>query len=188
MVAGSPASNPFDLTRTWEGPDPVLRDLVLRLQAEVTTGYPAGPLPGESICMKLAERLMQRYSIGQPRLDRYKGGLSGAQLRRVLEYIDTNLNMNPTGDAIAGVAGLSKYHFGKAFRQSAGVSLHSYVLTRRIRRAERLLVKSSLALAAIAADTGFSNQGHFTTVFSARIGIPSTAFRQMGRGLGHRFM
>ncbi len=181
MLAGSPARNPFELTRTWEGQDLMLRDLVLKLQAEVTAGYSAGPLLAESLCTRLAEQLIQRYSMGRPRMDQYKGGLSGAQLRRVLEYIDECLSLTLTGSRIAGVTGLSKYHFGKAFRQSTGVSLHSYVLSRRMRRAQRLLVKSDLPLAAVAEAAGFSSQSHFTSVFSTRMGISPGSYRQMRR-------
>jgi AraC family transcriptional regulator len=188
IVAGSPSRNPFELTRTWDGRDPVLKDLVLKLQAEVTSGHPTGPLLGESICTKIAEQLMQRYSIGRPRLDQYRGGLSGAQLRRVLEYIDEFLNLNPNGNAIANAAGLSKYHFGKAFRQSTGMSLHGYVLARRMRRSQELLVKSDLPLAAVAEATGFSNQSHLTSVFSTRMGISPGSYRgMMGRRVSVSF-
>ena len=76
--------------------------------------------------------------------------------------------MNLTGDVIAGVAALSKYHFGKAFRQSTGVTLHGYVLARRIRRAEQLLIKSDLPLVAIRRRQRVCEQSHFTTVFSTR--------------------
>jgi AraC family transcriptional regulator len=169
LVAGSPSRNPFELTRSWHGRDAVLKDLVLKLQAEVTTGYPAGPLFGEALCMKIAEEIIQRYSIGRPRLDQYRGGLSGAQLRRVLEYIDEYLNLNLNGNAI------------KAFRQRTGMTLHGYVLARRMRRSQELLVKSGLPLAAVAQAAGFSNQSHFTSVFSTRMGIPPGAYRQMMR-------
>lgn len=74
MVTGCSFRNPFELTRTWDGQDSTLREIVLRLQAEVTAGYPAGPLFAESLCTRLAEELIQRYSIGRPRLDQYKGG------------------------------------------------------------------------------------------------------------------
>jgi AraC family transcriptional regulator len=70
---------------------------------------------------------------------------------------------------------------GKTFRQAAGVSLHDYVLARRMRLAETLPVKSDLPLAAIAEAAGFSNQSHFTSVFSIRVGIPPSAYRQMKR-------
>lgn len=127
--------------------------------------YPAGPLYAESICTKLAEELIKKYSSGRPRLDQYKGGLSGVQMRRVLEYVDGHLGQDLTGNAIAGAAGLSKYHLGKAFRQVTDVSMHGYVLARRMRLAEKLLAKSDLPLSAIAEAAGFSNQSHFTSVF-----------------------
>jgi AraC family transcriptional regulator len=128
---------------------------------------------------KTCEELIQRYSIGSLRLDRYKGGLSGAQLRRTLEYIDESLDGDLTRKRIADVAGLSKYHFGKAFRESTGMSLHSYVLARRMRRSQELLVKSDLPLTAIADATGFSNQSHFTSAFSSRMGVSPGSYRQM---------
>jgi AraC-like DNA-binding protein len=183
MTADSPRRSPVELLRNWVGHDPVLRDLILKLRAEVTSGCPTGPLLAESICTKLTEELIQRFSIGRVRPDRYKGGLSGAQLRRAVEYIDASLDLDLSGNGIAAAAGLSKYHFGKAFKQSTGMTLHSYVLARRMRRAQELLHKSDLPLATIAEAAGFSNQSHFTVVFSTRIGISPRAYREMGRRL-----
>jgi len=154
---------------------------------EVSGSYPTGPLLGESIFTRLAEELIHRYSIGRPRLVQYRGGLSGAQLRRVFERVDQCLNLDLTGNDVSSVAGLNKYHFGKAFRQSAGVTLHSYVLARRMRRAQQLLVKSELPLAVISEAAGFSNQSHFTSVFSTRVGIPPGAYRQMKRRVSVSF-
>jgi AraC family transcriptional regulator len=178
-IVGSPRRSPLELLRHWGGHDPMLRDLILKLRAEGKAGCPSGPLLGESICTKLTEELIQRFSIGQARPERYKGGLSGTQLRRALEYIEEGLNLNLSGNGIATVAGLSKYHFGKAFKQSTGMTLHSYVLNRRIRRSRELLVRSDLPLAAVAEAAGFSNQSHLTAVFCTRIGISPRAYRKM---------
>ncbi len=179
MMVGAPPRSPLELLRHWHGHDPVLRDLVLRLRAEAKAGCPGGALLGESLCTKLTEELIQRYSIGQARPEQYKGGLSGAQLRRALEYIDEGLNLKLTGKGIATVAGLSKYHFGKAFKQSTGMTLHSYVLNRRMRRSRELLVRSDLPLAAVAEAAGFSNQSHLTALFSTRIGMSPRAYRKL---------
>jgi AraC family transcriptional regulator len=180
-IAGFPQRSPLELVKNWSGYDPVLKDLLLRLRAEAAAGFPAGALPAESICIKITEELVIRFSIGKARLPRYKGGLSGVQLRRALEFIDAYLDSNLDAASIAGVAGLSKYHFGKAFRQSTGMSLHNYVLARRMKRSQELLAKSDLPLAVIAQAAGFSNQSHFTTVFSTRTGISPTAFRNEKR-------
>jgi AraC family transcriptional regulator len=187
MIVGSPRRSPLELLGHWRGHDPVLRDIVLKLRAEVNAGCPSGALLGESICTKLAEELIQRYSIGRAVFEPYKGGLSGARLRRALEYIDEYLNLNLSGDSIATVAGLSKYHFGKAFKQSTGMTLHSYVLNRRISRSRELLARSDLPLAAVAAAAGFSNQSHLTTVFSTRIGMSPRTYRQNRRPVSASF-
>jgi AraC family transcriptional regulator len=187
MLASNPQRSPFELLRRWGGDDPVLRNLILRLRADVVAGCPAGPLFGESICTRLTEELILRYSIGRARPEQYKGGLSGAQLRRAMEYIDECLNLSLNGDTIARMAGLSKYHFGKAFKQSTGMTLHSYVLSRRIRHSRELLVRSDLPLAAIAEAAGFSNQSHLTTIFSTRIGISPYAYRKMRRPVSLAF-
>ena len=77
LVAGSSSRSPFELTRSWRGPDPVLKNLILKLEAEVTTGYPAGPLLGEALCTKIAEEIIQRYSIGRPAWTDTPGGFRG---------------------------------------------------------------------------------------------------------------
>jgi AraC family transcriptional regulator len=179
MLGGSTSRSFVELTRERNGPDPVLRDLILRLQAESEAGYPNGTLLGESICMMLAEHVLRQSSIGKAHLDQFHGGLSGAQLRRVVEYIDESLSLSLTGDDIANVAGLSKYHFGKAFKQSTGITLHGYVLSRRMARSQWLLAKSHLPLADVAAATGFANQSHLTAMFSTRLGITPRAYRVM---------
>jgi AraC family transcriptional regulator len=157
--------------------DSVLRNLLFRLQAEFAAQCPSGPLYGESLCTRLAIEMMKKYSVERIRLDHYKGGLAKPQLRRVLDYVDSFLDQNLNVDELARVAGLSRYHFGKAFKHSTGTTVHSYVLSRRIWRAQELLLQRGSSLLDVAGATGFSNQSHFTTIFTARIGISPGAYR-----------
>ena len=187
MTAGSPYRDPLELIRTSNGQDPALKALLLRIHADLAAGRPTGPLLCEMLCTRLAEEVVRRYPIGRLRLDEYKGGLSGARLRRALEYIDEHLSMDLDSGSIAAAAGLSKYHFGKAFKQSAGLTLHCYVLARRLRRAQELLVNTDLPLAAVAEESGFSNQSHCASVFRTRIGLSPRAYRAVGRRLSVSF-
>lgn len=159
-----------------------IRQLVLALERELASDCPTGPLRGESLCTQLAITLIQKHSIERVRLDEYRGGLSKARLRRVTEYIDAFLDQALNGDELAKVAGLSRYHFGKMFKQSTSMSLHQYVLQRRIQRATSLLLSSGRCLAEIALATGFSNQSHFTTVFTSRLGVTPAAYRNVVGG------
>lgn len=107
----------------------------------------------------------------------YRGGLAGPQLTRVLHYVDSFLDENLTVDLLAEIAGLSRYHFGRAFKYTTGDTVHSYVLSRRIQRAQELLLRRNSTLVEVAAATGFSSQSHFTTVFKLRLGISPGAYR-----------
>jgi len=183
MISGSQNRNAFELIRLWRGTDPTLRDILLRLRSEIQSEFPAGPFLAEHLCTKLTEELIQRYSIGKLRLDRYKGGLPGNKLSQAMDYIDSFLDRNLTTSDIGRAVGLSKYHFGKAFSTSTGTTIHSFVLARRMRRSRELLVDSDLPLSHIASAVGFSSQSHFTTVFLERTGVTPGRYRRMRRPL-----
>jgi AraC family transcriptional regulator len=74
-------------------------------------------------------------------------------------------------------------HFARAFKESAGVSPHQYVLRRRIERALQLLKGTQPSLAEMSRELGFSSQGHFTTVFRRLVGVSPSNYREQVRSL-----
>jgi AraC family transcriptional regulator len=96
----------------------------------------------------------------------------------VREYINEHLGRDLDSLSIAAVAGLSKYHFGKAFKESTGVTLYSYVLSQKMFRAQNLLARTNLPLVEIADAVGMSNQSHLTALFSRRLGVTPRAYRK----------
>jgi len=78
---------------------------------------------------------------------------------------------------LAAVADLSVRHFGAAFKASTNASPHRYLIERRIHRAKELLLNSSLSIAAIAFELGFSSHSHFTFCFRRLTGTTPTRFR-----------
>jgi AraC family transcriptional regulator len=181
MISSPREGDALELIHRWRGTDHTLQDLLLRLRSEIQSKFPGGPFLAEHLCTKLTEELIQRYSIGKLKLDRYRGGLPGNKLRQAMEYIDSSLDRNLTTGDIGGAVGLSKYHFGKAFSESTGMTLHSFVLACRMRRSRELLVGSDLPLAHVAAAVGFSSQSHFTTVFLERTGVTPGRYRSLRR-------
>jgi AraC-like DNA-binding protein len=109
--------------------------------------------------------------------DPARGGLPPRTLQRVREYIDSHINESISLETLASVAGLSMFHFARAFKQSEGVTPHSYVLERRIERAQKLLAGTDIPLSGIALATGFSDQSHLARHFRARVGTAPSAFR-----------
>jgi transcriptional regulator of acetoin/glycerol metabolism len=106
-----------------------------------------------------------------------RGGLPPGAARRVREYIETHLSESVDLAALAGIAGLSLYHFARAFKQSAGVTPHHYLVQRRVARAQEMLARTELSLAEIALATGFSDQSHFARHFRQTLGMTPGQFR-----------
>ena len=112
---------------------------------------------------------------------RNRGGLPPIVTQRICEYIESHLDQKVALDALASMAGLSTHHFARAFHQSVGMPPHSYLLSRRLERAERMLRETRLPLAEIAAATGFADQSHLARHFRRRTGMPPSLARWRDR-------
>jgi AraC-like DNA-binding protein len=66
---------------------------------------------------------------------------------------------------LAQVAGMSRYHFMRAFKQVTGLPPHAFQLDLRINRARRLL-REGRPLAWVAHAVGFADQAHFQRAFT----------------------
>ena len=124
----------------------------------------------------LLEDLSRRFSIQPPR-----GGLAPGALRRVMEYIDLHLCEDLALETLAAHAGLSTYHFARAFKQSVGMPPHRYLLQQRVKRAGELLRRTEQPLTAIAQLLGFADQSHFSRSFHLLVGLAPSEFRRSHR-------
>lgn len=107
-----------------------------------------------------------------------RGGLSGRNMRRLEEYVRANLAKPISLSDLSGVAGLSKRHFLRAFRETVGMTPHRYVVGLRIEDAKRLLSETNSSVTAVALASGFSHSHHFSTSFRQATGMTPSAFRQ----------
>ncbi|NPC59149.1 AraC family transcriptional regulator [Caenimonas soli] len=108
-----------------------------------------------------------------------RGGVSPGCVRRVDSFIQANLDSALRLDELARVAGLSKHHFLRAFRQTTGETPHQYVLAARIREAKRMLAApASSSMIEVAFACGFSNPQNFATSFRKATGLSPSKFRQ----------
>ena len=98
------------------------------------------------------------------------GRLAAWQKRRVMEIIHAGLHGDLRLPTLANECGLSISHFCRAFKQSFGMSVHRYVIHRRIEFAKYLLKSSSGSLAEIALQLGFCDQAAFSRTFGRLVG------------------
>ena len=151
--------------------------LMTAMLEDLRNGSPAGRLYGESLGTALAIYLAHRYASLPSNPAAYKGGMPPARLKRVLEYIDANLDENLKLSDLAGAAGISLYHFAKLFKQSTTESPHQFVLRRRIERARTLLRNPEISVLEASVRTGFVDQRHFAKVFRRMVGINPSGYR-----------
>jgi AraC-like DNA-binding protein len=107
-----------------------------------------------------------------------RSGLAPWQERRVKEMIAANLSGNISLSELATACRLSPSYFIVAFKRSVGHPPYKWLLMKRVERAQELILNTERSLCEIALDTGFSDQSHFTRIFSRHVGASPGAWRR----------
>ena len=96
-------------------------------------------------------------------------------VRTVIRYIRTNYAETLEVDALASLAGLSKFHFLREFKRVTGQTVVTYINNLRIERAVRMLDAGNTTVSAVAAACGFASHAYFSKTFYRLRGVhPST--------------
>ena len=122
--------------------------------------------------------LRRAADLQNSRLSPVRGGLTVRQLRQVKDFIDAQISNEITISDLAAVAGLSQYHFIRAFKSTVGLPPYQYVLSERVRRAKGLLSKPDLSLGDVAIAVGFSDASQLNRVFRKFVGVTPTSYRR----------
>jgi len=92
----------------------------------------------------------------------------------------------PSLDALADAAGLSRFHFHRVFKTTAGLTPKAYAAAHRARRVRDELSRSDSVTDAIYG-AGFNSSGRFYATASEVLGMTPTDFRAGGDGAAIRF-
>lgn len=98
-------------------------------------------------------------------------------LRSVQAMIAERCTELLTLDELAGAAGMSRYHFVRAFSRAVGMTPHAWQLDLRIQRARGLL-EQGMTLAEAALHLGFADQSHFQRAFKQRVAATPGEYRR----------
>lgn len=101
-------------------------------------------------------------------------------IERVIVAMHANLGERITIDDMARIAMFSKFHFSRAFRDLTGMSPGRFLSALRLQAAKHLLVSTSLSVAEISNQVGYSSVGTFSWRFKSSVGVAPTAFRAYG--------
>ena len=177
-VRAAAGIGPVSLRPRYGVDDPLLSQLTLALAEDVRSGHPIGLMYGESLGVALVARIARAHAEPVVRTRAGRGALQPHTLRRVVEFIEAELERAVTLRELAAVAQLNIFHFIRAFKHSTGSSPHQFIVSKRIERARSMLNSTELPVAQIALECGFSNQSHFTAAFHRATGITPAHFRR----------
>ena len=93
-------------------------------------------------------------------------------------YINSHLSEKLDVTALAKRAYLSRPYFSSGFKRVLGVSPHDYIVLRRLNRAKRLLVETSMPVTAVAAEVGV-DASSFSRLFSKNVGMTPLEYRRL---------
>jgi AraC family transcriptional regulator len=165
--------------------DAALSDTALKLKRLIEHAGADSSRYLEALGTVLAHELI-RLNAGPPRIAvPTRGGLAAWQQRLIATHIEERLAEQIPLPTLAGLVGLSPYHFCRAFKQSFGTPPHRHHTSRRIERARTLLAESASSVTEIGLAVGFRETSSFTTAFRKATGQTPTAYRRTIANLAH---
>jgi AraC-like DNA-binding protein len=98
-------------------------------------------------------------------------------IERALAYLKQNYAEQVQLRNLAVIAGMSKFHFVRAFTAILGVTPHRYQLLLRLAKAKAMLREGS-DIAQVAVHAGFWDQSHFDRSFRLFVGMTPTQYQK----------
>jgi transcriptional regulator GlxA family with amidase domain len=104
-------------------------------------------------------------------------GREGSEIGRVLAWVEQNLGKELRLPVIARQAGMSTRTLSRKFREQVGTTPALWVAGARVRRAQRLLETTELAVERVAAEVGFGSATVLREWFGKKVGMSPQAYR-----------
>ena len=99
-------------------------------------------------------------------------------LRRARDHADRRFTEPLDLETLAGVAGMSRYHFQRLFTATYGISPAAHLSRRRVERAQDLLRATNLTVTEVCYAVGFSSLGSFSSRFRELVGEAPSEFQR----------
>jgi AraC family transcriptional regulator len=102
-------------------------------------------------------------------------------LCRAIERMRSESDADVSLAALASDAGLSRFHFCRAFKETTGLSPHAWLRQHRLEQAMNMLRDTDESIVSVAAALGYSSQTAFAAAFRKLTGDTPSNWRKRMR-------
>lgn len=94
-----------------------------------------------------------------------------------MDHLDQPIDV----EVMAGMAGLSRFHFSREFKKHTGLAPAAYLHELRMKKAIRMLQTEKKTVKEIAYACGYEDSSYFCRVFHRTFGVPPGSYREIAR-------
>jgi AraC family transcriptional regulator len=153
--------------------DPVVGWTILSLSEALAAGAP--DLYADTTAHFLTIHLLTLHANAAPRPTPAHEDL---RMKRVDDYLRANLGASISLDDMADVAGISRFHLLRLFKDSYEETPFRRLTRMRMEEARRRLVQSRESVTDIGFACGYENPAHFASAFKREFGLSPRQYRQ----------
>jgi AraC family transcriptional regulator len=172
------AATPTDLLERTAHPDPITSRLLLSAAGVLQNNGTLDTLFRHQLIDLLATRLLAAHTSSPTTIRPAIGGLSPKVLLRAIERLRSDSDADVSLDALASDAGLSRFHFCRAFKESTGLSPHAWLRQYRLEQAMNMLRDTDASIVSVAAELGYASQTAFAAAFRRLTGQAPSDWRR----------
>lgn len=161
--------------------DPVLAGIARTLLESLDNNVSLHGGFADAMAQALALHLLEN-DVQAPATQRASTALSKRQMDRVRDAVLAALQRPWPVAQLAELAGLSPFHFSRAFKAAFGLTPHGWLNLQRMEAAARLVQEGAIPLAEVAQAVGYASAAHFSQAFRRHWGVAPSAWRRQGGG------
>jgi AraC family transcriptional regulator len=174
-------ATPTDLLERTAHPDPITSRLLLTAADAMEGNGALDKLFRHQLTDLLATRLLAAHTGSPTTIQPVMGGLSPKVLLRAIERLRSDSDADVSLAALASDAGLSRFHFCRAFKESTGLSPHAWLRQHRLEQAMNMLRDTDASVVSVAAALGYASQTAFAAAFRKMTGETPSDWRKRTR-------
>lgn len=150
------------------------------LDLHVALEQSASSLERQALLLDLLAQLIARFAEACPSPRAFARDRHA--VKRACDYLAEHFVENITLETLAGIAGLSPFHFSRLFAEQFGMPPHAFQTQLRVLRAKALLGQGR-AIPQVASQTGFADQSHLTRHFKRLVGVPPGQYQSSSKNV-----